>query len=423
MTYIHREIFEDVADHVLHQPEMTIITGSRQVGKTVLLEQTKEYLQQHGVSPDYMLSYNLDIVSDWEQFQDQTRFISYLQQRSQHNKLYVFVDEAQKATNAPQFFKGVYDSNLNVKLILTGSSSLEFKADLKESLAGRKRLFHLPPFTFLEFVRSKDERLCESLEQGTVHSLEYDTLRRFYEEYITFGGYPRVVLASSPKNKILLLREIYSSYIERDAIGLFAIDNKTAFIHLLRLLAAQTGQLVNIAELTNTLNIDRHTVQRYIQILEETFVIKTMTPYFTNTRQEIVKAHKIYFLDNGIRNTALDIFTSIEKRTDKGETLENAVAGELIFRSMQAFAHVHFWRTKQQTEVDFIIEQGTRLLALEVKHTVDTRKLSNLDLFMKKFSPKETYVITLNPSSNSAQKSYRMIHPFYLKPLLHKREA
>jgi len=421
MTYIDREIFPEVLKHLLNEPEMTIITGSRQVGKTVLLEQLKESLQtNHDVRQDAMLSFNLDIVQDWEKFQDQTAFISYLRQHSRDDKIFIFIDEAQKAKDAASFFKGVYDSKLNAKLVLTGSSSLELKAHLKESLAGRKQLFHLPSFTFLEFLRGHDHRLSEIIEQTTsLHEFDIQRVQLLYDDFLTFGGYPRVALEPSLERKIALLREIYSSYIERDAVGLFEVTHKTAFIHLLRLLASQAGQLINIAKLADSLNIDRFTVERYILILEESFIIQTVKPYFNNPRQEVVKAKKIYFLDNGILNTALDEFRPITQRSDKGHILENGIASELSFRTKQHFAHLHFWRTKQQTEVDFIIERGNHLAAAEVKYSVRPQdSFPGLTNFTRKFKPQHVYLLSPTIHPEKSWDKVQVLYPFYLKQIL-----
>ncbi|MCG2809254.1 MAG: ATP-binding protein, partial [Candidatus Portnoybacteria bacterium] len=354
--YIKREIFEKIASH-LDKPEITLITGSRQVGKTVLLEQLKNYLvNKKKVSKDLILYYNLDLVQDWEDLQDQTKFIEFLKDRSQKQKIYVFIDEAQKVPEAARFFKGIYDTKLNVKLVLTGSSSLEIKAKFKETLAGRKMLFYVSSFTFLEFLRCKDSVLINYfLKNGKkINEIDQKKMVRHYKEYITFGGYPRVVLSKTKEDKINILKEIYSSYIEKDAIGFLAIKNKAAFNRLIKLLAAQVGQLVNIEELASNLNIDRHSVERYIFALEESFIVKRVVPYYKNPRQEIVKANKVYFLDCGIRNLSLENFEDLDERTDRGLIFENAVFSALLFLQETGITKLHFWRTKQKTEVDFV---------------------------------------------------------------------
>ena len=396
--YINREIFDKIAAH-LDKPEITLLTGSRQVGKTVLLEQLKSYLiSEKKILSENVLWYNLDLIQDWEIFQSQSAFIEFLRGRSKQKKIYVFIDEAQKVPEAARFFKGVYDSKLNAKLVLTGSSSLEIKAKLKETLAGRKRIFHIPSFSFYEFLSAKDKFLAEYLKnEDSIGEIDQKKLNLYYEEYLIFGGYPRVVLSESQEEKIAILREIFSSYVEKDVVGFLEVKNKTAFNRMIKLLAAQIGQLVNIGELALHLGIDRHTVERYILALEETFVIKKITPYFVNPRQEIIKAAKVYFLDSGMGNLSLENFQSFPGRSDKGSLLENGVCSDLLNLCENRSARLHFWRTKQKTEVDFVIEKGRELLPIEVKSLLGKAiVLPSLKLFIEKFSPQKAVVVNLS---------------------------
>ena len=143
--------------------------------------------------------------------------------------------------------------------------------------------------------------------------------------------------------------------------------------------------------------IDRHTVERYILALEETFVIKKITPYFVNPRQEIIKAAKVYFLDSGMGNLSLENFQSFQGRSDKGSLLENGVCSELLNLCEHTSARLHFWRTKQKTEVDFVIEKGRELLPIEVKSLLGKAiVLPSLKLFIEKFSPKKAVVVNLS---------------------------
>ncbi len=401
-NYVQREVFNGVASH-LDRPEITLITGSRQVGKTVLMEQLKEYLVKNKRIPsDLIFSYNLDLVQDWELFQDQSQFIEFLKDRAQKLKIYVFVDEAQKVPEAARFFKGVYDSKINAKLILTGSSSLEIKAKFKETLAGRKRIFHLPSFTFFEFLAVNNKTLGEYIKKRKKLTLvDRKKMIALYKEYMVFGGYPRVALSESKEEKRNILHEIYSSYVEKDAIGFLEIKNKTAFNRLIKLLAAQIGQLVNIEELSINLGIDRNTVERYILALEDTFIIKKISPYFKNPRQEIIKAGKIYFLDLGIRNLVLENFVFFNDRTDKGLVLENGVFIELFFKLRDKMGELHFWRTKQGAEVDFVMEKGLELLPIEVKSALKKGTIpTGLRSFIEKFHPKNAIMANLLVADN-----------------------
>jgi hypothetical protein len=419
---VKREIFSEVSAH-LEKPEITLITGSRQVGKTVLLGQLKDYLIKNGINQESILFYNLDIISDWELFQNQTEFIEFVKEKSEKGHIYIFVDEAQKVPDAARFFKGVYDSNLNIKLILSGSSSLEIKAKFKETLSGRKIIFHLPVFTFLEFLRYKDKYLAELIEEKkNISAISQKHLFKFYQEYLIFGGYPRVVIAESKEEKKKIINEIYSSYVEKDAVGFFEIKNKTAFNRLLKLLAGQIGQLINVGELASNLSVDRETVERYIRALEETFILKKITPYFRNPRQEIIKSDKIYFLDLGIRNLLLENFNSLDLRADKGALLENAVLNEVLFRTRNKFCQIHFWRTKQKTEVDFVIEGGKSLLPIEVKFSAKiNRGIMGLKNFQKKFKPKKSVVVSFlfsGQNSPAKTKEINFIYPSDLYKIL-----
>lgn len=423
---IEREIFLKIASH-LNKPEITLLVGARQVGKTVLLGMLKDYLlEKKGIAPENVLYFNLDIVKDWEFFQDQTKFIEFLQERSLKGKIYLLVDEAQRVPDCPRFFKGVYDSNLNVKLILSGSASLELKTRLKESLAGRKQIFHLFPFSFLEFLQVKDKVLGEILEERTeISSLSRKKLISFFKEYTLWGGYPRVVLSKTKEEKQNILSEIYTSYIERDIVGFLEIKNRLGFSKLVKLLAGQIGQLINIAELANSLNLDRATIERYLKALEETFIINPLLPYFKNPRQEIVKQNKIYFTDNGLINYALENFSEPSDRQDFGFLLENIVFKELIL-SLGFFEKVRFWRTKQGSEVDFLVIKGKDILPIEVKLSFKKPKTSlGLRNFLEKYSPKTAFLINTSISQKVLKiknaKIY-FIHPYeirrYLKRIL-----
>ena len=200
--FIPRQLFSAIAKHLV-KPEMTLIVGARQTGKTVLLEMLQDQLLKQGLaSKESIFYFNLDLFKDIEFFQSQTRFIEWIKENSQHRKIFIFIDEAQRTPECPRFFKGVYGSKLNAKLILTGSSSLELKARLKESLVGRKRIFHLYSFSFIEFLRAKNKDLAKRLEfTRKVSALTKKQLLQYFKEYAVWGGYPQVVLAKTKAEK------------------------------------------------------------------------------------------------------------------------------------------------------------------------------------------------------------------------------
>jgi len=397
--YVEREIFGEVTAH-LDAPEITLITGSRQVGKTILLEQLREHLHTALRVPDERIFfYNLDLVADARIFADQRAFIEFLRARSAIGHLYIFVDEAQKVPEAARFFKGVYDAKLDAKLILTGSASLEAKARFKETLAGRKRIFALSPFTFTELLRARDAFLADALAgHKNIGTIDTQKLIAMYQEYLRFGGYPRVVLADDEDEKRKLLQEIYSSYVEKDAVGFWDVQQPHAFNQLVRLLAAQVGQLVNVGELATIVGIDRATVERYIGVLEETFIAVRVRPFYRNPRQELVKASKLYFLDSGIRAVALERFGPSDQAPEKGMILESAVAAALAAMcARDGGAVLRFWRTRQKAEVDFVVVRGDRPTPIEVKYTWRRETVPPaVRAFMRKYHPHQAMIVSLN---------------------------
>lgn len=415
---VQRQIFPKVVGH-LDKSEITLITGPRQAGKTVLLRMLQEWLvKEKKVEPRRILSFNLDIAKDWEFFQDQTSFIEFLRERSLKRKIYVFVDEAQRVPNCARFFKGVFDSNLNIKLILTGSASLELKTRLKESLAGRKRVFRLMPFSFAEFLQVRDEELLELLKEPKISSLSQKKLLSLFREYTLWGGYPRAVFARDEEEKINILSEIYTSYVEKDIVGFLRVKNRLGFSKLVKLLSGQIGQLINIAELSNSLNLDRLTIERYLKALQETFIVTPLLPYFRNPRQEIIKQNKIYFNDTGVRNYALENFSLLTERQDAGLLFENAVFNEALLK-LSPLEKMRFWRTKQGAEVDFLIVSGEMVLPIEAKLSLKKPHISvSLKNFIEKYSPENALVANTSLQGELTYKETRVrfVHPYKIGP-------
>jgi predicted AAA+ superfamily ATPase len=340
---VQRDIFSQISKH-LDAKEITLIIGPRQVGKTTLLFQLKDYLLRQGYSESKVLNFNLDVITDRRLLENQTEFIKFLKERTGNEKLFVFVDEAQRVENAGIFFKGIYDLDLPVKFVLTGSSVLEIKSKIHEPLTGRKRIFYLYPLSFYEYISAKDASLVKLLEQKEFSAYTKERILEHLSRFLVWGGYPKIALENNVETKEQFLKEIYSSYIERDIIGFLEIRNTTAFTNLVSILASQVGQLLNTQELSDTLNVERKTVEKYLEILEKTFVFERLSPFFRNIRKELTKMPKIYFLDAGLRNFALKDLKVFEERHDRGAILENFLFSELRKMTDVKF---HFWRTKE----------------------------------------------------------------------------
>jgi predicted AAA+ superfamily ATPase len=395
---VKRQILEKIFSH-LKEKEITLILGPRQVGKTTLLFQLKEILEKkEKIAKENIYYFNLDLFSDLELFQSQNNFIQFIKNRvdSNNNRLYLFIDEAQRIENAGLFFKGIYDLNLPIKLVLTGSSSLEIRAKTTEPLTGRKRIFWLYPFSFYEYLLIFDNQLTSFLLKDDVYTRQ--KILNLFNHFVLFGGYPKVALEPQIEKKIIYLEEIFTSYLEKDIAGFLKIKDVFLFSKLVRILAEDIGQVVNVYRLASEIGIKGETLKRYLSFLEETFVLKRVLPYFSSTRAEIRKMPKIYFFDTGFRNFAkYTKETGRESLIDKeewGVLLENFVFSELVKMGV-AF---NFWRTKDKAEVDFVLKKGEAEIPLEVKRSVDKNLTLSKSLisFIKAYQPKEAIVVNLS---------------------------
>jgi predicted AAA+ superfamily ATPase len=270
----------------------------------------------------------------------------------------VFLDEAQHLTDAGIFVKGLVDARLGIPILVTGSSSFHLMSRTRESLAGRADRLRLLPFSLGELMaREKQENpvaarsLCE----------------RIFRRQMIHGSYPAVYLAPHDQDRVRLLSDLAEALILRDASDLFRIKRVDVFRKLLTLLADQAGNLVNFSELAALCHVDAGTIHAYVEILEESHIVKVVRPFAGGKRRELTTAPKIFFIDNGIRNQLLNAFSDdISLRTDKGALMENWAFSEL-YKRLPLTSAIHFWRSKAGGEVDFVIEEAGKITAMEVK--------------------------------------------------------
>lgn len=390
---IKRKILPRLESH-LSSDQMTIITGPRQVGKTYLMKLMQENLKKTGEKTIWL---NLDNDEDAAKFTSQAALISYIELQVGKGRAYVFIDEIQRKENAGLFLKGIFDMGTPYKFIISGSGSLELKAKIPESMAGRKQMFVVDPISFEEFINFRTNYQYEDRLKD-FFALEEEKVSRLLAEYMVFGGYPRVVLAETASLKQQEMQEIYRSYIDRDLRDLLHLEKTEALTNLLKIIASQIGSLVNMTELASTVNIDEKTVKHYLWYLEQTFMLKKVTPHYRNTRKEITKSPVYYFYDVGLRNWLLGLFglTQIPASLS-GHLFENVVFSILDSQIDLTPIQIHFWRTHDQAEVDFVLESGLEVVPLEVKHT----KLQKPEVtrsfrsFLLKYKPKKGYIVHL----------------------------
>lgn len=370
-----RYLYNKLEKHLLHK-NYTIITGARQVGKTSLLKQLYHYLESQNKEvvllnlEDKALLSELDkeVKSVFNRVKIKPKKIF---EGKTENRIYLLIDEIQYLADPTNFLKFLYDEyEYNVKVVATGSSAFYIDKKFKDSLAGRKRIFQLYPLSFNEFMVFKKEKTINEEITYMVSEPSYVSeyklsIQSYLNEYLSYGGYPAVVLENDKEEKILLLNELKNSYLRRDIIEA-GVDKENKFIMLVQLLADQVGGIVNRNELGNTLGLDNKTVDRYTYILKKCFHIDLLKPFYRNLRKELTKMPKVYFNDIGLRNAILGRFENPRNRMDKGMLLENFIYNQL--RIKHGPDNIKYWRTADGNEVDFIVEESyNKGYALEVK--------------------------------------------------------
>ncbi|MCL0083620.1 ATP-binding protein [Thermodesulfovibrionales bacterium] len=389
---IKRKLLKELKEH-LPKKEISLIIGARQVGKTTLMLLLKECLERKGEKTVFL---NLDSEMDKEFFVSQETLIRKIKLEIGKNQGYVFIDEIQRKENAGIFLKGIYDLNLPYKFIVSGSGSMELKERIHESLVGRKRVFELNPISFDEFVNFKTDYRYEN-KLVNFFDIEKERTENFLNEYLGLGGYPRVVLEEKLSEKTKNIDEIFCSYLEKDISYLLKVQKLDVFSSLIRILASNIGGLINFSELASTLGISVLTVKNYLWYAEKTFVIQRLTPYFKNVRKEVTKSPVIYFYDLGLRNYSLGIFGNI-KGMGQGFLFQNFIFNLLKEKFRFSGGSLHFWRTKDKAEVDFIVDFGREVIPIEAKYKKmnKPRVERSMKTFIEKYKPKESWVVNLN---------------------------
>lgn len=390
---IRRQLYADLQAH-LARKEITILTGARQVGKTTLLKVLQQDLTERG---ERVLAFNLDISRDRPYFADQERLLEKIRLEWGEGGGYVFIDEMQRQENAGLFLKGLYDRDLPYKFVVSGSGSLELKENIQESLTGRKRLFELPPVSFEEFVHHRTNYRYEG-RLGDFFRTEDKQTTQWLREYLNVGGYPRILTEPSLAERKLLLDEIFSSYLERDISSLLNLRRPDAFVLLIKLLADRIGTPLNKSQLATQTGLSAATLNQYLWFAEKTFVIKTLTPFFRNAKKELTKAPEVFFVDLGLRNFALNLVGQIGEPHNTGPVFENFVYQLLQAQCRRSGGRLHYWRTQNQAEVDFVVNQGQTVIPYEVKYQALKQPTLSRSFrsFLQQYQPPEAYLINLS---------------------------
>ena len=342
---IPRSILPIIIDKIKSSNKGIVIYGARQVGKTTLVNEIVKKLRLKTL-----------VING-----DQTNFIDTLSSRDL-NKIksllggydLLFVDEAQRIPEIGIALKIIIDNIPSIKILVTGSSSLDLASKISEPLTGRIWTYHLYPISFLELSTKYNKTELDS----------------FLEERLIYGGYPELFSIIGEFQKKEYLQILSDAYLYKDLIEFGDIKNSSKIRDLLKLLAFQIGSQVSLTELGNSLGMSKDTVAKYIDLLEKSNIIFRLKGLSRNLRKEVVKMDKIYFFDLGIRNILIDNLKQLKDRNDTGQLWENF----LIIERMKMLAYtqnqasIYFWRTYTGAELDYIEERGGELSGFEFKY-------------------------------------------------------
>ncbi|MDA3924634.1 MAG: ATP-binding protein [Kiritimatiellae bacterium] len=360
-----RHLDRQISAHFDQYRLVLVLLGSRQVGKTTLVKR---------LFPDaeYLLVDNEPVRRILESY-DIESYKTLIPPGIEE----VVIDEIHLLKDPGRAVKVLYDQREDLRIVITGSSSFHIKNKTSESLAGRKIDYHIYPLTFSEFLvqkgieKSFNYNILTNITEAPTSSFKAKMYRFdisvLLETMLIYGQYPFLVEHANDHRYLL---NFVDSLIFKDILELNLIENKRLASDMLRLLAHQIGSVINYSELASSLSADHRTIKRYIEIFEQSYILYRLYPYARNKRTEIVKSPKIYFYDTGVRNALIEDFSGLNVRNDKGALFENFIIGEVIKQNSysEALYKMHYWRTKQGSEMDLVLEKPNELIAVEIKY-------------------------------------------------------
>ncbi len=359
---IKREVYLEKIKNGFGTVPIVVLIGARQVGKTSLMNDfitDKPSLFLNGQNPETaQLFQKFSLIEPYLQVYLNTDLNGFL-----------LIDEFQYVHGISVMLKLLTDKHPQLKILCSGSSSLDILQKVEESLAGRVRVIEVLPLSFAEYILFNNEKmskLYETFDKNTQSSALTAPIEQLYSEYLIYGGLPRAALTKNKDEKIEILNDHYQTYLLKDVRNYIHNEQTVGFNRMLRLLASQVGNLLNINKLSRESGIPYKQCEEYLYLLEQMYIIKLIEPYLVNKRKAITKMKKIYFCDTGLRNMIERNFNEISFRADNGAIFENAVLLEL-WQNKGAGGELQFYRTTDGTEVDFVHISATDKKAVECK--------------------------------------------------------
>lgn len=356
--------------------KVLVIYGPRQVGKTTLVN---NFLSGYSGKVYKSTGENNQLKHVLES-SDFSQIIPFFSSYD-----LIFIDEAQKINNIGQGLKIIVDQIPDVKVIATGSSSFDLSNKIGEPLVGRQNIIKLYPLSVSELIT----------QYGTAYP--YEQLNNL----LVYGSYPESIIAKSFHSKINVLSQICDSYLLKDILEIENVKKSKKLHDLLKLIAFQIGSEVSLQELGSQLEISKNTVAKYLDLLEKTFVLYNLRPYFFNQRKAISKKSKYYFYDLGLRNAIIGNFNLISSRNDVGMLWENFLVIERLKKQAYKpiYSNNYFWRTWEKHEVDWVEMRDGKLYGYEFKWSnISKIKTKNKSEWLKSY-PKEAVFELINQDS------------------------
>lgn len=367
-----KRVLEDNLKKKLNKGKAIIVLGARQTGKTTLLkvitDNKSNVLWLNGDEPD--------IIAMFENA-NSTKFKTIFAGKS-----IVVIDEAQRISDIGIKLKLITDNIPNIQLFATGSSAFELSNKVNEPLTGRKWEYQLFPISFQEMAE----------HQGLLEE------NRLISHRLIYGYYPEVI--NNPGNEKIILKQLSDSYLYKDILMWERIKKPEKLLKLLQALALQIGSEISYNNLASLIGVDNQTIEKYIQLLEQTYIIFRLRAFSRNHRKELKRGRKIYFYDNGIRNALIANFSQSELRNDIGALWENFIISERIkYNSYNNnWVNSYFWRTQDQQEIDYIEEKDGKIYAFEIKWNANKKPF--LSKSFSRAYPNNEYKI-INPDNYS----------------------
>lgn len=383
MEYIRRDLEVELEKYMSFK-EIIAVIGPRQAGKTTIINNILDKIKNKKINK---ISFeNFKSLNLFEE--DIDNFIK----KEIDGYDIVFIDEVQYSKNSGQKLKYIYDTK-KVKLVISGSSATELSIHSIKYLVGRIFIFELQTLSFGEFLRFKDEKLYKIYLENDYKRVILDEINSIILEYIKYGGYPRVVLMKEEKDKILVLENIFNTYMLKEISEILQFKENHLIEKLLKFLASQIGGVINYTDLSVKTGIEYRELKNNLSILEKTFITYYLLNFHTNKQTEIVKSPKVYFYDFGMRNIILNNFNIENSLGDVGKLYENFIVLELLKNKQK----IKFWRTKTKAEVDLIVEKNGKVIPIEIKSKINSNIVEkSFRSFIEKYSPEKGYILSLD---------------------------